>query len=302
MLLVAVSKNDPANVRWAEMALSPDDFVLRQIGWNLKVESITEAARRLELGIDSFVFLDDNPVEREFVRSQLPSVKVLDSTDAFTWRSIGRLLQFPNTKDTPEARGRTELYQQQAQRQEALSAAFDYPTMMAALRLTIEFRPAAASDLDRVSELMQRTNQFNTTTRRYTRQQLHSFLIGDRYRIYVATLVDKFGSLGLVVVAIVERLGEEAVFDAFVMSCRAMSFQLEQAVVRLVLDTEPTVIRWTGRFVPTDRNAPASSLFADCGFIAKGDHDWVLERGPGDPVVPAWFTVTAATATLRRVG
>ena len=292
MLLVAVSKNDPGKVRWNEMTLRPDDFVLQKIGWNLKVESIAAAAKQLDLGIDSFVFLDDNPAERELVRSQFPKVRVLDSTDPFTWRSVERLLQFPNTKDTAEARTRTELYRQQAQRQEALSGAFDYPKMMAGLRLSIEFRGAATSDLDRVTELVQRTNQFTTTTRRYTRQQLQEFLTNDRHRVYVTKLADKFGSLGLVGVIIVERRGEDALFDSFVMSCRAMGFQFEQAIIRLVLDTEPEIVRWVGLFIPTDRNTPAASLFADSGFVARGDHEWVLERGPRDPVVASWFAIT----------
>jgi FkbH-like protein len=294
ILLVAVSKNDPANVRWGEMTLAPDDFVLHKIGWNLKVESITAAAKQLELGMDSFVFLDDSPAEREFVRSQLPTVRVLDATDPFTWRAVERLLRFPNTKDTEEARRRTELYREQAQRQEALGGEFDYPTMMAGLGLVIGFRRAVAADLDRVVELVQRTNQFNTTTRRYTRQQLQGFLASPSHRVHVATLADRFGSLGLVAVVIVEREGEDAVIDSFVMSCRAMGFQFEQAVVRLAIDAEPGVTRWSGLFVPTDRNTPAAGLFAECGFTAGASHAWVRPADSSDPIIPSWFTITNA--------
>jgi FkbH-like protein len=293
ILLVAVSKNDPKNIRWDEMTLTPDDFVLQKIGWDLKVESITAAAKQLDLGLDSFVFLDDSQAEREFVRSQLPAVRVLDSTDAFTWRSIQRLLRFPNTKDTAEARSRTELYRQQAQRQEALSGTFDYPTMMAGLGLSLEFRRAADRDLDRLTELVQRTNQFNTTTRRYTRQQLQGFLTSQQHRVYVVTLGDKFGSLGLVLSVIVERQDDEVVLDSFVMSCRAMGFQLEHATIRLLLDAEPGATRWRGIFVPTDRNTPAAGLFAECGFVAKGDHDWVLEDPSRAPVLPSWFALVS---------
>jgi FkbH-like protein len=293
MLLVAVSKNDPEKIRWNEMSLAKEDFVLLKINWNLKVESIAAAAKQLDLGIDSFVLLDDNPAERELFRSQLPAVRVLDSTDPFTWRSVERLLHFPNTKDTEEARNRTELYRQQAQRQEALSGAFDYPAMMASLGLSIEFRRAAVSDLDRVTELVQRTNQFTTTTKRYARQQLQGFLKSDRHRLYVTKLADKFGSLGLVAVIIVEWRGDEAVFDSFVMSCRAMGFQFEQAVIRLVLDSNPDVHRWVGLFVPTDRNTPAASLFADSGFVRHGDYEWILERGTKDPILASWFAVTS---------
>jgi FkbH-like protein len=296
VLLVAVSKNDPANIRWEEMSLKPEDFVLQKIDWNLKVESISGAAKQLDLGIDSFVFIDDSRVELELVRSQLPGVRVLDSTDAFTWRSVARLLQFPSTRDTEEARGRTELYRQQAQRKEALSGAFDYPTMMANLALAIEFRPAATRDLDRLAELMQRTNQFNTTTRRYTSQHLSRLMAGPSHRVYVATLADKYGSLGLVGTAVVERHGDEAIFDSIVMSCRAMGFQVEHALVQLVLDAHPDVKHWVGLFVPTARNAPAADLFASCGFASEGGDRWTLDRDPSASIMPPWFTVDARVA------
>jgi len=290
ILLVAVSKNDPANVRWPEMTLAQDDFVLQKIGWGLKVESISGAAKQLDLGIDSFVFIDDNPAECELVRSQLPKVQVLDSNDGFSWRSLRRLLRFPATKHTAEAKQRTEMYRQQAQRLEAMSGAFDYPALMAGLDLRLEFRRAVASDLDRLTELVQRTNQFNTTTKRYSRQQLQQFLTSDRHRVYVAALSDKFGALGLVLTAIVERQEDDAIVDSFVMSCRAMGFQMEQAVMSLVLDAEPEGTRWTGLFVATDRNSPAASLFADCGF-QKTETGWVLLPDAARPPVPQWFAV-----------
>ncbi|MGH7618680.1 MAG: HAD-IIIC family phosphatase, partial [Gemmatimonadaceae bacterium] len=290
MLLVAVSKNDPANIRWDEMTLKPDDFVLSKIGWDLKAESIASAAKQLDLGIDSFVFVDDNPAERELVRTQLPKVRLLDATDDFAWRSIERLLRFPNTKDTEEARSRTEMYRQAAQRQEALSGEFDYPAMMRQLELSLEFRRATPRDLDRATELVQRTNQFNTTTKRYTRQQLQDFMQSDRHRVYVASLGDKFGNLGLVLIVIVERDDDGAVVDSFVMSCRAMGFQLEQAVLRLVMDGEPPGTRWTGLFIATDRNTPAAGLYEACGFT-KDDGHWVLSSGAPMPEVPAWFRV-----------
>jgi predicted enzyme involved in methoxymalonyl-ACP biosynthesis len=86
------------------------------------------------------------------------------------------------------------------------------------------------------------------------------------------------------------------VLDSVVMSCRAMGFQLEHAVIRLVFESDPSVKRWVGLFVPTDRNTPAAALFAECGFTAQGDHAWVRERDASDPVVPPWFTVSTGDA------
>jgi FkbH-like protein len=293
LLLITVSKNDPANIRWEEMELKADDFVLHKITWDLKAQSLKQAADQLDLGLDSFVFIDDNPAEREFVRTQLPAVTTLDATDPHTWRSAERVLRFPNTKHTAEARQRTELYRQQALRREALSAKFDYPQMMAALQLKARFSRAKRSDLERIAELVQRTNQFNTTTIRYTSQQLEQLLASSSHRVYVAELADKFGALGLVAVAVVKRERTQAIFESFVMSCRAMGFQLEQLVTTLVMDAESDAERFVGRFIPTDRNTPALNLFRDCGFHPVADGTFELVRGDSAPTPPAWFAVAA---------
>src|SRR5206468_2096228 len=114
-----------------------------------------------------------------------------------------------------------------AVRREALGQAFDYPTMMASLGLEAAFRRATRRDLDRVAELIQRTNQFNTTTVRHGKPRLQAFLDDANTAVYVASLADKFGAIGLVGVVIVERRGGDRVFESFVMSCRAMGFGLE---------------------------------------------------------------------------
>jgi FkbH-like protein len=295
MLLVAASKNDPTNIRWAEMSLAPDDFVLHKINWNPKVQSIREVAQELDLGLDSFVFIDDNPVERDLVRRELPMVCTLDPAEPATGRWIERLLRFPNTRETAEARQRTELYRQRAKRREALSQAVDYPAMMRSLALEVRFGMAAPGDLGRISELIQRTNQFNTTTIRYSTPELRGFLADDTHRIYVAELSDKFGSVGLVAVAIVERHDDSCTFDSFVMSCRAMGFELERLVLGLVIAEEDRegAVRCVGRVIPTARNTPALSLYSANGFTACSETEWVLEPDAPRPASPVWFTVRA---------
>ena len=291
MLLVALSKNDPSSIRWNEMALAPTDFVLHKINWNLKAQSTEQAARELDLGLDSFVAVDDNPVELELIRTQLPTVRTLDANDSFTWRSLERLLAFPNTRDTEEARARTELYREQALRREEMARGFDYASMMRGLKLQAHFGRATSSDLPRLVELQQRTNQFNTTTMRCSREQLAALLSRDDHRVYAAALNDKFGDVGLVACAIVRDANGEKVIDSFVMSCRAMGFELERLVLAKVIQAEGGDSPFVGRFVPTDRNAPAMHLFSSNGFSARSDTEWVLDGGAASPTVPAWFTV-----------
>ena len=291
MLLAVASKNDPASIRWNELSLSPEDFVLLKINWGLKVESVRQAAQELDLGLDSFVFIDDNPVERDLMTRELPKVRTLDATDPTTWRWVERLLVFPNTRDTDEARTRTELYKQQVSRREEMSKGFDYGAMMHSLGLEVEFGRARASDLARLAELVQRTNQFNTTTIRYTREQLSSLLKRDDHRVYVGSLRDKFGDLGLVASAIVRDGPGERIIESFVMSCRAMGFQLELLVLRLVLTTEGRTQPVVGRFVPTDRNAPAAELFSSQHFLSRGPTEWVLATDAMLPEAPDWFSI-----------
>lgn len=291
ILLVAVSKNDPSSIRWEELALTPEDFVLQKINWDLKSQSIRAAAEQLDLGLDSFVLLDDNPVERELVEAQLPRVRALDSLEPRTWHWLERMLAFPNTRETAEARQRTELYRQQAQRKEALAGEVDYPAMMASLGLVAEFGPVTPRDLDRVTELVQRTNQFNTTTIRYGRQALQAMLDSASHAVYAANLSDKFGTVGLVGVVIVERQPGRAVLDSFIMSCRAMGFELERLMLALVREAEGVDRELVGRFVPTDRNGPASGLYPGQGFESTGPTEWRLPAGVVGPERPAWFTV-----------
>jgi FkbH-like protein len=290
IVLVALSKNDPRNIRWGEMTLKPEDFVLQKIGWELKVKSLQEAAQQLDLALDSFVVLDDNPAERELVRTQLPRVETLDPHAPTTAAWLERMLAFPNTRETEEARQRTELYRQQVARKAALQPQLDYPSMMASLELRATFGPARKADLDRIAELVQRTNQFNTTTVRHSKQQLLEMLGAETRRLYTATLADRFGAVGLVAVVVVRRDGPDRVIESFVMSCRAMGFGLEQLALARVVDAERGPgVRFVGRYVPSARNSPCSGLYEQHGFVRLTETEWALAPDAPRPTVPAWF-------------
>lgn len=290
IVLAALSKNDPANVRWEEMALAPEDFVSLKISWNLKPQSIREIAAELSLGLDSFVLVDDNPAERELVRQDVPDVQLLDATDSRTWRSLERLFRMPNTRETDEARKRTKMYREQAQRAVALDKGSDYPALMRNLELRAKIGRAHSRDLDRVSELVQRTNQFNTTTIRYSRGQLEEIMADPGCDLFVGELADKFGSLGVVCVAVVRREQSLATIESFVMSCRAMGFGMEHCMLGHVVSQQNghTIV---GRFVPTSRNEPASYLFSSAGFTEERDGMWSLASGTSPTSAASWITV-----------
>jgi FkbH-like protein len=296
VLLIALSKNDPANIRWDEMELEPEDFVLHKVSWRPKPEAAAEAIRELDLGAKAFLMLDDNPAERALVEENVPGVRAIDPADPFTWRTLQRWLQSPSTKATPEALKRTEMYREAAERRRAMgTGTADYNTMLASLELVASVREATDSDMDRLLELVQRTNQFNTTTRRRSRAELVELIGSPDHRVMVAGLRDRFGDLGVVGVVIADYTDPAvADIDSFVMSCRAMGFGLEFLLLNQLTSADPDR-RWTGRFLRTDRNGPASALFGAANFTCvegRPDSDvqlWALEPGAPRPERPGWF-------------
>jgi len=294
IVLVALSKNTPENIRWDEMVLKPEDFVSLKINWNLKAQSVQETASELNLSMDSFVLLDDNPVEIELIRQSCPSVVALDSQSDETWAMLKSLFSFPNTQDTEESRARTEMYRAQVARHDSITGELNYTEMMRSLRLCVNFGTANMKDLDRLVELINRTNQFNTTTIRFSKTDLEKCLIDNAVEIYVADLEDKFGRLGLVSAAIVKRQGGQKVVELFVMSCRAMGFGLENLMLRKVVEAENAgANEFVGRFVSSDRNEPAAAFFKNNRFDPITDTNWLLPTIDVMPSAPEWFAVSS---------
>ena len=172
IVLVALSKNSPEAIRWEEMLLTQDDFALLRIGWEQKAVVAEEVCRNLNLSLDSFVFVDDSDVELGLMRSRWPQVTALDSRRSETWRKLSRLLVMPATQQTLEARKRTQLYREAAARRAATGSSTDPAVLLAELNLHVVRANLDEADLPRVVELLARTNQLNTTTRRLSASQL----------------------------------------------------------------------------------------------------------------------------------
>ena len=288
VLLVALSKNDPESIRWSEMELAPEDFALQMVNWRPKPDNVSEAVAALDLAPDAFVLLDDNPVERALVEENVVGVRSLAPDDPASWRALEYWLELPSTTQTDEARRRTELYREAAQRRQAMGTEHDYEQMMNSLQLRAEVRPAGVEDMPRVLELIQRTNQFNTTTRRRSSAEVRELFESERYDLFVASLADRFGDLGVVAVIVTARQPDGTVeIDSFIMSCRAMGYGLEQLALAEVM-RRLGAARYTARFFQTPRNGPAAALYPSNGFIETEAGMWTL---PSDRQVerPAWF-------------
>lgn len=256
VLLVALSKNSAADVSFAGQLLGADDFVARAIDWNGKAENLERIARELNLALDAFVFIDDNPAERARMRALLPAVTVADfpaAPEAY----------FPKTAVTAEDRAKTDAYRAEAARRE-FAAGRDEESWLRDLEIRTEVRALDETDVARVAQLAQKANQFNVAPHRYSEGEVRDFAAAPGNRVFVAQSADRFGDMGLIGFVCV-RGGE--IVD-WTMSCRAMGrrieFEIEAEVERAL--KRAGVTKLTARWVRTGRNLPVEGLFESFGF------------------------------------
>jgi FkbH-like protein len=278
IVLACVSKNDEATVRelWkypdhhpTHRLLTPDDFVTWRVNWDDKVGNIRSIAEELGFALDSFLFIDDNPVERDRVRQRLPEVEVWGE-DLFGLRR--RLLNDPRLQlpvVTAEAAARSTLVKAQIERQHLRAETSDEARYIESLRIQcrIECLTATSARLERVEELFQRTTQFNTTGRKFSAAELAAIAGNADARLFALDVSDRFGNHGLVGAAVIadgEILG-------LVLSCRALGMGIEHTFLRHILDVlQALSASVRGRIIPTSRNIPVRNLYRDNGF-EEGD-------------------------------
>jgi FkbH-like protein len=307
VLLALVSKNDLAPVRDAfadrpEMLLALDDFSAIRVNWLPKHENLSSIAAELNLGLDSFVFLDDQPYERETVRFHLPQVQVLQcGSDALSILQTLRSTTAFDTLRVGEAdRNRIRDYAAQKERSRAVETG-DLSDFLHTLELRIDLAPVDASSIDRAHQMLQKTNQFNVTTKRHTRAQLDT-MIRDGALALTLSMRDRFGDQGIVGLAIATRSGEQAQIDTFLMSCRALGRGAEQALwaalVAQLYEDGARVL--TATYEPTAKNGQVADLFDRLGMTHDADfkeHRRYSASLPLAACAPAW--VNAAEVATR---
>lgn len=273
VLLAVCSKNNEADAREVmeqhpHMLLRWDTFVSHQVNWADKAENLQKIAQELNLGLDSFVFVDDMPAERENIRLRLPMVTVPDFPAApeqlpqFAHALYAE--HFQKLRSTAEDAQRTRQYQENRQREQAMQG-LSYEDYLKSLHLKAERVPNTQATLDRAVQLFQKTNQFNLTTKRYTAQELGQRL-ADGWELYVYHVTDKFGDYGLVAVILLDTA--QCRIDSFLMSCRIMGKQLENFFLDQV-ETELTArgqMRLQADYIPTDKNLPVKDLYPTLGY------------------------------------
>ncbi len=275
ILLAVNSKNNEADalevIRTHEaMVLREPAFSAMRINWKPKPENMIAIAEELNLGLDSLVFIDDNPDEREQMRQLLPQVLTVElPLDPALYRSVlARLPQLAILSITEEDRARAGQYRAARQRDRVKLNAASVEEFLRSLEIESAIALAAPSNLPRVAQLFARTNQFNTTTRRYEIGKLQSFIQDPGVRLWTLSSKDRFGDHGLVALALVRTTRTSWTIDSFLMSCRVIGYGIETALLALVAERARAAgaSELIGEFIETKKNVPARDLFEKHGF------------------------------------
>ena len=293
--LAAVSKNNPEDAREVfeanpDMSVAWDHFASRQIGWLDKVAGLKSAAEEINVGLDSFLFVDDNPAECELVRTYLPEVTVIEATGAPSlWP--GKLLEAGGLDAvalTEEDLVRAGDHQSNIERRALKVEATDVKTFLEELGQELELRAPRESEFERVAQLCGKTNQFNLTAKRYERSDITALAAAPDVRLRVGRLRDRFGDSGLIMVLVL-RTGPEAwEVETFLMSCRVLGRNVENAALSYAEDLArnegaKTVI---GRYIPTKKNAQVADLYSRFGFEPTGEEGVFRRDLANSPPIP----------------
>jgi FkbH-like protein len=310
ILLAIVSKNNEADVREAfqvrsaDLALSPDDFVASKISWNEKSDSIRELAQELSLGLDSFVFVDDNPVECEAIRQELPEVAVVVAPVLEPWRLVEVLSEqpfFDAAVVTDDDVNRLNEYKSQVRRAELATSLGNRDEFLASLGIVCTFQSALQAPLSRAVQLLAKTNQFNLTTRRHSAAEIEEFASTAGGQAVVVRVRDRFGDAGVVGLALARNQGDLCYIDSLLLSCRVIGRGIETALLAYLGKhaRRTGVGRLVGEFIATKKNAPCANFYIDHGFTERAsqgaiDSDSIfyeLDLTASAPASPKWITL-----------
>jgi FkbH-like protein len=303
ILLAIASKNDERTALRAlethpEMILRPADFAATLINWDPKPMNLQRIATLLNIGLDSLVFIDDNPVERAHVRTQLPMVEVPEMpTDVVEWPSaLGRIERFDRPRLTAEDLQRADMYAADLGRKQLQRSAESLESFLTSLDMTATVGLCDDRTLDRIHQLIEKTNQFNLTSRRYKKDEVRRMGEDPGRAVAWLRLRDRYGDMGLVGVGIIGDAGNGVWdIDTFLMSCRVMDRQVERALLAYLAEVARErggkILR--GIYIPTAKNEPVRGFFGAHAFALDpasktgGEHVPTYTREIDDDMV-AW--------------
>lgn len=311
VLLALCSKNNEGDVlevlsKHPHSLLKQSDLVAWEINWNEKAENLERLAKKLSLGLDSFVFVDDSAHECELVGTLLPDITVLQVPSPIY--DFPKLLQsydgFDRLRISSEDRARTQLYKDEFQREKERGAYETFDEFLRALKIQIAVKPVQTDDVARVSQLTLKTNQFNLTTHRYSEAQIAERLIDSRFILFVLSVRDRFGDYGQTGVVIFEQGHDVLLMDTFLMSCRVLGKSIEFVFLKSAImhaHSSLSGIRLVNAtYIPTKKNGVASNFLKSFGFVEKQpmetsmQSEWYFEIGSPLPVVGSHISIISS--------
>jgi len=314
--LAVCSKNNEEDARSVfrrhpETVLKEDDFAVFLANWEPKPDNLRRIAAMLNVGLDSLVFLDDNPVERNLVRRELPDVEVPELPDdpARYAEALHATYLFESLSLTDEDRRRADTYRENVERTELAAGSTNLDDYLVSLRMKVDLRPFDEANLPRIVQLINKTNQFSVTTRRTSASEVTAWMQDPAWYTQFMRLQDKFGDSGLTGVMIAVREGETLRIVNWLMSCRVLGRRIENLMLASLMRhaRHAGAAAVIGEYLPTAKNGQTADLFDRFGFerIEEREDGGRLYRAavPADDERVTWCEVTDTTASdMSAVG
>ncbi len=310
VLLAICSKNNAADAMEAlekhpQMILRPSHFAAVRINWNEKAQNLREVAAELNLGLDAIAFLDDNPAERNWVRSQAPEVTVIDLPDdpIDYARALREAPVLERLTLSSEDHNRGRYYAEQRLRGDLQKSATSVEEFLSSLEIQVDIVPVSCETVTRVAQLTQKTNQFNLTTRRYSEQQIRTMVADPAWRVDAVTARDRFGDNGIVGVVITHISGAQHEINEFLLSCRVIGRTIETAILSFLVcrARREGGLKLVGEFLATKKNTPAGDFYSSHGFRCiveqEGFSRWELDLEGSGIASPQWLDVRVHART-----
>lgn len=306
VILAVCSKNDIENAKEGfshpDSILKLEDFSAFKANWNPKPENIREIAIQLNIGLDSIVFLDDNPAERSLVADQLPEVAVPDvGSDVSRFaEALEHERYFEVGKIVQDDLNRSAYYSSNTQRSTYQAGFHDHNEFLNSLEMTAEIAAFSGVYLERITQLINKTNQFNLTTKRYTSAEVEAVAVDSGSITLYGRLADRFGDNGLVSVVIGRVRGDTVELDLWLMSCRVLGREMEVAMFDALIEQcqARRINKIVGVYIPSRKNGMVASHYATLGFTRASEPNTVQEKWQYD--VPEQYS--ARTRNICRTG
>ena len=276
VVIVLASKNNEDDVwevfeKHEQMVLNKADLVAWRINWEDKANNLNDIASELDLGVDSFVFWDDNPVERDKMKQTSPSVITVDvPNDVYEWPNVlRRLFAFAKSRVSKEDTNKTEQYHNRARFIEARDSVNNEIDYLKSIKLAPKKHEINQSNIQRAAQLCSKTNQFNFRTVRHSEADLMGISNQSRNICFLVSLKDIYGDHGIVGLVCIEEIDKETAFlNTLLMSCRILGRHLESWMIKQALDHSFTngFSKLIAGFIPSDKNSVAASVLPTHGF------------------------------------